>query len=823
MIQQLHDGWKLCRAETVDIPEAVDAAEDWIDAEVPGCAHLDLMRADRIPDPFYGFNDEKVQWVADEHWLYRTTFDASADLLAMDRVDLVCRGLDTFAAVVLNGTTVGKADNMFRTWRWDVTELLNEDGNELIVLFESPRLRGAALADADEEALPAGSTPARVYTRKAQYASGWDWGPDLNTSGIWQPIYLEGIEGGRLADVWARIEWQDPDSPVVHVEAEVEAFADGSAHMTARLTDGAPVAQGALSADLTVGANTLATSFRVEQPRLWWPRGAGPQEFYTLTVEVELGDRTLTGTRRIGLRRVELVREKDEEGESFVLHVNGEPIFCRGANWIPSDNFLPRLTDADYEDLLRKAADANMNMLRVWGGGIYENDRFYELCDELGIMVWQDFMLACAAYPEHLEDFRENVEREADEQVRRLRNYPSLVLWCGNNECQWHCSDGGRGDHESLCEQVLPELCGRLDPTRPYWPGSPYGGEEPNDPHAGDQHFWSTWWRWWKPESMRGFPGRFVSEFGLQAPPAPETIRLYIPSSGHHVQSRVMEHHNRAMEGTERIFRYLTAQFRVPCDFEDTVYLMQLAQAEAVKTGVQHWRGRKFLTAGALFWQFNDCWPVTSWSCVDYEHRPKALYYYARRFFAPVCPAIHCADGRCSVRVINDRLEPFIGELVWGVGRVTGDQIWSERRPVEVPANNVADTEARALDELGLSEPTTDYLWCRLIEHDREIARDTTFTVPVKHAELPLPEWEAKVEAAEENRQRLTLSGNTFAKGVWLQVQGVEARFSDNYFDVIPEVPVAIDIGTSRPVEAAELHRRLQIRSVAEVRAGGLP
>ncbi|MFO7959041.1 MAG: glycoside hydrolase family 2 protein [Candidatus Brocadiia bacterium] len=819
MIQELNDGWKLCRTETVDVAEATDAAEDWIDAEVPGCVHMDLMRADRIPDPFYGFNDEEVQWVADENWLYRTTFDASPDMLTMERVDLVCRGLDTFGTVVLNGTTVGEADNMFRTWRWDVTELLEEEGNELIVLFESPRVRGAALSDADGEGLSARSTPARAYTRKAQYASGWDWGPDLNTSGIWQPVYLEGIEGARLRDVWAHANWEDPDNPVIHVEADVEALADGSAQMKALLTDGAPVAEAAASADLTTGPNTLTASFRVEDPRLWWPRGAGPQELYTLTVEVEIDDQTLTRTRRIGLRRVELVREKDDEGESFVLHINGEPIFCRGANWIPSDNFLPRLTDADYEDLLHMAADANMNMLRVWGGGIYEQDRFYELCDELGIMVWQDFMLACAAYPEHLDDFRANVEHEAEEQVRRLRNHPSIVLWCGNNECQWHYGEGG-GDHESLCEQVLPALCARLDPTRPYWPGSPYGGEEPNDPHCGDQHFWSTWWRWWKPESMRGFPGRFLSEFGLQAPPAPETVRLYIPSSGHHMQSRVMEHHNRAMEGTERIFRYLAAQFRVPCEFEDTVYLMQLAQAEGIKTGVDYWRGRKFLTAGALFWQFNDCWPVTSWSCVDCEHRPKALYHYARRFFSPVCPVIECGDGEWSVRVINDRLRPFKGELVWGVGRVTGDQLWSDRRPLEIPANDVAETEARGSAEQGLSDPTTDYLWCRIIEGDEEIARDTAFTLPIKHVDLPVPEWEAKVQPVDDRKHRVTLSSHTFAKGVWLRVGGIGARFSDNFFDVIPEVPVEILVTTARPLEAAELHRRLQIRSVAEVRTG---
>ena len=514
---------------------------------------------------------------------------------------------------------------------------------------------------------------------------------------------------------------------------------------------------------------------------------------------------------------MELKRDADEEGESFVICINGEPIFCRGANWIPADSFIPRLTRDDYDALVGMAAAANMNMLRVWGGGIYERPEFFDACDRLGIMVWQDFMFACGSYPDHLDEFRASVRAEAEDTVRRLRNHPSLVLWCGNNECQWLNRRDGRLPGERLYSEVLPEVCAELDPSRPYWPGSPFGGEEPNSPTHGDQHLWTPWWQWRHPDSQRDYPGRFLSEFGFQAPPAMDTLRRHIPSSAHHMQSRVMEHHNRAWEGTERLYRLLSIYFRVPGSFEDTVYLMQLMQGEAVKTGVEAWRARKFLTAGTLFWQLNDCWPVTSWSAIDYAHRPKALYYYARRFFAPVLPIIDGRGGKFTVKVVNDLPREFAGELVCGFGRLTGDQAWVEKIALSVPANGLTPALEVALDDLPAKDPAHEYFWCRLLADSAEVAHSAAFRVPYKHLELDVPEWELDVTEVEGRRFHVRLSSDCFAKGVHLRVEGAEAAFSDNFFDLFPEVAAVIEVTTDSAMTADEVRRRLRVRSVAEV------
>ncbi len=426
--------WSMRQAEGADPAEEAGRDGEWLSAAVPGCVHLDLMAARRIPDPFYGFNDDDVQWVAAADWLYRRTFDCSADVLALKRTELVCEGLNTFATVVLNGNTLGRADNMFRTWRWNVTGMLRAEGNELLVLFESPVRVGKELVEADEERLTSAFGGTRTYVRKAQYEAGWDWGPNLDTSGIWRPIRLEGFDHARLADASYTVDWATPERPVVQVTCEIEALKACTAGLTATLDGQSAEAK----AKLKAGANTVKLSIPVNEPRLWWPAGFGAQDLYTLTVTGEAGGEALEpATLTVGLRQVELRREADEEGESFVICVNGEPIFCRGANWIPADSFVPRLTREDYDELIGMAADANMNMLRVWGGGIYERPEFYDACDRLGIMVWQDMMFACGLYPDHIDAFCENVRAEARDAVRRLRNHPSLALWCGNNECQW--------------------------------------------------------------------------------------------------------------------------------------------------------------------------------------------------------------------------------------------------------------------------------------------------------------------------------------------------------------------------------------------------
>ncbi len=821
MSLDLGGAWQFQEAESTDPLAERHQQAPWLKAQVPGCVHLDLMREGRIPDPFYGMNEPEVQWVARKHWLYRRVFDCPETLLGEKRVELVADGLDTLAHVCLNGERLGRSDNMFVAWRWDVTDLLRSEGNELLILFESPELGAQRLKEADSELeIEVEFGRARSYLRKAQYAGGWDWGPELNTSGVWRPIRLEGYSRGRIADVSYEVDWSEPHRPLLTARCALELIEQCDATMCAELTGHGTAESDSASCKLDAGTHTLAVTLPVEQPRLWWPAGFGEANLYCLNVELSLGTDDVTSRQLdVGLRQVELRREEDEEGESFVVHVNGEPIFCRGANWIPIDSFLPRATPGDYEQLVSLAADANMNMLRIWGGGIYEADEFFDACDRNGIMVWTDFMFACSPYPDHLPEFVDSVRVEAEQAIQRLRNHPSLVLWCGNNECAWLNRQYERLPGERIYEELLPELCERIDPTRPYWAGSPYGGPQPNAPTHGDQHNWSPWWGWMHPRSQQSFPGRFVSEFGFQAPPTLETIRDYIPAAEHHMQSRGMEQRQKARDGTARLYKLLSEFFRIPGSFEDTVYLMQLMQGEAVKLAVDYWRSRKFRTAGALFWQHNDCWPVTSWSCLDWKKRPKALYYYARRFFAPAFPILlGTNDGAYELVVVNDLPAQFEGEVIYGFGRLNGDQQWVERVPCCVEPNGLLRAARIAPESLQDGDPADVYLWCRLLDNGREVARNTAFMLPHKHLDFARPEWQTEVERLADRRYQLRLTNWCFAKGVWLRVEGADARFSDNYFDVFPELPTHVVIETDKEMEPNELKRRLRIRCVADTR-----
>jgi beta-mannosidase len=815
----LRGDWQVAAAaQNADVPTPDG---EWIPARVPGCIHTDLMAAGRIPDPFHAFHEKDVQWVADADWVYRRQFDCDDALLACRRVELVCDGLNTVADVYLNGERIGDADNMFIQWRWDVKPLLKPRDNELLILLHSPVRAAEARADADPTPLPRGHNGHSAYVRKAQYQSGWDWGPVLNTSGICRAIRLEGCDASRVVDVSTRTDWSVPDRPVVHVDVEVLATDADTAHVAVELTAVGLAVVAEADADLAPGANTITLALPVEQPKLWWPNGFGEAHLYDLRVAAKLGKRKVEPIRQmVGLRRVELVRTPDEEGESFVIHINGQPLFCRGANWIPADSFPTRLERADYDALVEKAADANMNMLRVWGGGLYESDQFYDACDRLGIMVWQDFMFACSLYPDHLPDFVDSVRTEAEQNVRRLRAHPSVVLWCGCNENQMmfrHLPKPIAG--QKLYDDVLPEVCGRLAPDVPYWPGSPFNYDGDHKPTHGNQHYWDPWHGGKGSWVTRDFNGRFITEFGFMAPPTMDTIREYVPSDGHNMQSLGMEHRDRCGGGTQKMHNLLMEEYRLPSTFADTVYLMQMAQAEAVKRAVEYWRSRKFRTAGAIFWQFNDCWPVSSWSCLDYESRPKALYHHARRFFAPLLPIIDRRDGVFTVHIVNDAPEAFNGELICGFGRMSGEPRWVETLAVDIPPNGVVTPLTKSESELDTDAPEHLYFWCRLMDGTREVGRNVWTLNPCKHAELPRPEWELHVEKTASCTYAVRISSRCLARGVALDIDDIAAEFSDNYFDLLPELPAETVVRTTKDIDADELRRRLRVRSVFE--AGG--
>ena len=798
-------------------PDFQPPPERTVPAQVPGAVHLDLMRAGKLPDPFYRLNEPAVKWVEEREWWYRRDFDVPAETLKRDAVELVFHGLDTVATVWLNGEKVGEVDNMFIPHRFEVKGLLREGRNTLVVKFNSP----TKVAEEREQLygkLNSAFHSARPYLRKAQYSFGWDWGPRLPTSGIWRSVELFAYDIACVRNLWAHLTGlsEDGSSAEVRVEAELNAVKEADVRVRFILQHGEQQFIACVPASLRPGENTVYADITVTNPRLWFPNGVGEQPLYDLRCCVEADERTTDEKAvKVGLRKVELVQEPDEEGKSFVIRVNGVPVFCKGANWIPADNFPPRVTKERYRDLLRKAAEANMNMLRVWGGGIYEDEAFYEACDELGIMVWQDFMFSCAEYPEEAW-FHEQVRREAESVVKQLRHHPCIVLWCGNNENDWlfNLKAAGKRDKffgETIYAQILPEVCRRLDPSRPYWQSSPFGGTDPNSMNEGDRHSWDVWFR----EDHTGYlrdTGRFISEFGFQAPPNLATIETFTAPEDRFPNSRVMEHHDKMADGIQRIYRFMSAHFKVPGELSEWVRVAQLLQGEALKTGITHWRRRKFKTAGALFWQLNDCWQVVSWSVLDYFGRPKAGYYFAKRAFAPVLVSIAPVDPP-TVWVVNDLLQPVRGTISVKVQDAFGKTIWERSEVLTVDPNSSQQV-------LRVELPGEFDRYRHLISAEFFLSGDETsepstydavFLAPYK--DLALPCADLRLEVAEvDGTLTLQVSSDVFVKCLWLEVDGdPDALFSDNAFDLLPGMTRKITVKPSQPMTPAELKTRVKV------------
>jgi len=810
-------GFKIGEGEKLGAFDPSFRTDDWLEAHVPGVVHLDLLRHEMIPDPFFRLNEKKVAWVEEREWWYRKEFEASSELISKEKIQPLFQGLDTFATIWLNGKRLGQTDNMFIAWKFDAKGIVKEGRNVLAVKFDSP-IRVLDGLEADKGKLGATEYTGRVYGRKCQCSFGWDWGPRLPTSGIWKDVEVVAYDTARIENVSARVESLTAGTAELLLEAEVYSAKDLDAEVMFEVSTEAGKTVRTVSKKLVEGANVIEADMKIARPKLWWPSGYGDQTLHDLKVSVKARRNELDHmNKRFGIRTVELVQKDDEEGKTFIFEINGVPIFCKGANWIPADSFLPRVTRKDYEDLLSLAADANMNMLRIWGGGIYETDDFYELCDEKGIMIWQDFMFACAEYPEE-EWFWDKVKKEAKKVVKRLRNHPSIVLWCGNNENQWGHFAGWWGKKEkfygeTIYDKILPEVCARLDPSRPYWPGSPYGGADPNSEAEGDRHNWIVW-SWWQDYSMYGRDrGRFISEFGFQAPPTIETIESFTEEEDRWAQSEVMEHHNKMVEGTERLYRFLAGHFRVPRDFDRYVLLTQINQAEALRTGIEHWRRRKFKTSGALFWQLNDCTPVSSLSVIDYYHRPKPSYYYVKRCFSPVLVSLVRKDELVNVWVTNDTLQGFQGRVVLKVQTFDGEDLYAADEETPVPPNSSKMVLSQKLD-LPVEGAADRFLAALLYEGGNLISQNTLFLKRFKHLELPDPALNVKMEEEETGSIfRIAICSPVFAKAVHLRLPSDLGRcfYSDNYFDTLPNIEKTIILRTEKEVSLKELKGLLEI------------
>ena len=780
----------LCGPWTLDIP---GSAFQSVPAQVPGSVYHDLLSAERIPDPFYRDNETQALALMEHDFRYSRTFSVDAGLLSCDAVLLRCEGLDTLAMVSINGAEAGRANNMHRTWEFDVKSLLREGENDIVVHFASPtRTIRERFADnpADGSADAMEGFPS---LRKAHCMFGWDWGPRLPDAGIWRDISLLGVDRARIRDVL--VEQFHGDGQVtlrIHT------------HIT-RLTD-APTET---AVSVTAPDGTVLTGvgehceIGIADPQLWWPAGYGEQPLYRVEVVLSSGGEPLDAwNRRIGLRTMTVTREKRDYGETFSHCVNGVDVFAMGMDYIPEDNLLPRVTPARTRRLLEDARLANVNTIRVWGGGYYPDDWFYDACDELGLLVWQDFMFACAVY-NLTDEFEETITAEFVDNIRRLRSHPSLALWCGNNEMEQFV-DGGlwvrekrqKSDYIKMYHYILPKVLKAEDPQAFYWPSSPSSGgdfDAPGDPSRGDVHDWDVWHGLKPFTDYRNYLFSYVSEFGFQSFPCMETIETFTLPEDRNIFSYVMEKHQRNATANGRIVTYLSQTYLYPSDLDKLVYASQLLQAQAMQYGVEHWRRNRGRCMGAVIWQLNDCWPVASWSGIDYFGRWKALQYYAKRFFAPVLVSCHeeglvnqegisvnteHIDPKKTARlnVSNETRAPFAGEVHWALRRPDASVIEEGRFAAEVPALTAVWLPEQDFTRY---DPYDCYYSYRLTGQDGgAVGEGSVLFCAPKHFRFVDPGLTARIEGDE-----IVVTASAYARSVELRC-GADVVLEDNFFDM---------------------------------------
>lgn len=803
-----------------------------IAAQVPGCVHMDLLAAGLLPDPFIRDNESRQFWIGETDWTYRRAFDVSADVLAHDRVTLRCHGLDTLAAIALNGKPLAQTDNMFRTYEFDVKPHLVAGENVIAIRFAAP-MPYLRQQEAEKGMLFAWSVGQHrlnsgAWLRKEPCNFGWDWGPMLVTSGIWRDIELAAFNTARLDDVLIR-QAHAPDRVDLTVHLGIERC--HVEPLTASITVEHAGTIVAHAPPVLVAGDGADIALTVHDPQLWWPNGMGDQPLYKVTVRLfDAADNVLdTVTKCIGLRTLTLERHLDAWGETFQFAANGVPFFAKGANWIPADTFAPRLTRAHIEHLIRSAADAHMNMLRVWGGGLYESDEFYDLCDECGICVWQDFIFSCGTYPTYNADFMQNVRAEAQDNVRRIRHHASLALWCGNNELEqglvgpeWTATTMSWDDYSTLFDMLLREVVAEHDPQRDYWPGSPHSphGDRHDwrNPACGDMHNWDVWHDQQPFEHYRSTRHRFISEFGFQSFPEPRTTHAFTAAEDRNLTSYIMEYHQRSGIGNSTIAHYLLDWFRLPTSFEALLWLSQILQGIGVKIGVEHWRRTMPRTMGTLYWQLNDCWPGPSWSSIDHAGRWKALHYMAKRFYAPLLlSALEDADaGTVALHVTSDEAAPVDGQIRWTLSTVDGTPVEQGTIPVTIaPRQNTPVTTLDLSRHMQRHDRRSVLLWIELATPQGIVAKDlVTFARP-KHLALPAPHIQASTQVRGTDAE-ITLETDAPALYVWLEWPDHDAVFSDNFFHLHPHAPHTITLYHAGSDALDTLHDRLVVRSLVD-------
>ena len=737
---------------------------DWYKAEVPGNNFSDLLSHGFIPDPFYGTNEDSVQWVSEREWNYRTTFSPTKS----NNQSLIFKGLDTYAKVYLNDSLILETDNMFRIYEVEVSNLL-QAANTLQICFLPPHIEEKKKIKTLGYELPGGS---RVFTRKAGFHYGWDWGPKITPSGIWRSVELQSWNTARITDFYIKQESLTHQKAKLSAEVELEIEQAGDYQLS--------INDSVYESTLSEGIHLLKLPYSISFPQRWWPVGFGKQQQYTFDFAISKDNKQVDKkSQKMGLRTIELVTEKEDIGESFYFKVNGKAIFMKGANYIPQDNLQNRVTKQHYRNLLLDVIDANMNMLRVWGGGIYEEDIFYDLCDSLGILVWQDFMFACAMYPSD-SLFLENVKEEAVQNVKRLRNHPCIALWCGNNENsegwhRWGWQDAytekqqeeiWKG-YQKVFQEILPSTTGSCF----YWDSSPkFGRGDARHQFEGDAHYWGVWHDAEPFENFQKKVPRFMSVFGFQSFPEFSTIAKFADSSQWYLNSDVMKSHQKHPRGNNLILEYMQREYPVLSDFKKFVYVSHILQAEGMRIGMEAHRRSQPYCMGTLYWQLNDCWPVASWSSRDYYGNWKALHYTAQDVFAPVSLSLEKKEKQFNVWVISDTTNT-LDTLIINTYKLSGDMVAIAQKPISIKVgSNLIESIPFCKED--------EFIICSL--KAQKVETKVGFTQHIKSYDFPKPNIKVKWEA-----DQLILSTDTPVFQLYLH--GIEEKFSDNFFTLLPE------------------------------------
>jgi beta-mannosidase len=815
--QAIATGWTFRDAST----------QDWHAATVPGCVHTDLLENKLIPDPFYRTNEEALQWIGEKDWVYQARFQAGEDVLGRQQIDLVFKGLDTYAKVYLNDSLVLTANNMFREWRVDARSLLKHGENKITIFFNNvfdetvPKYKNSPY---ELQAFPnndQGDPRVAMYSRKAQFHYGWDWGPRLVTCGVWKPIVIEAWDAFKIEGV--HIIQEQVTKKEATIVSKIELVSTRAQRVSVVITaDNVKLSSG--THELKAGANTITLTGKIAHPNLWWSNGLGTQHLYAYRASVTGDDQAADEyTAHLGVRSVKVIRDKDSSGTSMFVLLNGVPVFMKGANYIPLDNFQNRVTAAKHEYIVKSAADANMNMLRVWGGGIFEDDSFYDMCDKYGILVWHDMLFACAMYPGD-DEFLRSVRHEIVDNVKRIRNHPSIALYCGNNENevgweQWGWKEKYSPDVQAACEtnlkklyyETIPSALREADSTRYYHYSSPIAGFGKRKNGDGDIHYWGVWHGKDPFEKYEDNIARFVSEYGFQSYPELGTVEKFTEPADRELNSKVMLSHQRCMAddrkdkqyGNRLIKTYMDRYYREPKDFPSYLYMSQVLQAFGVRMAVEAHRRNMPFCMGSLYWQIDDCWPVASWSSIDYYGKWKALHYMAKKVYAPIIVAPKIVGDSVQFWIVSDAQEPVAGDLFVSVREMNGATVTAKTLHLKVSPNMSRVFATLSKKELlGGADEARVVLVSRFTAlKERTTENFTYFTYP-KDLQLEKPVIAIaakKVKAGYE----LSLSTSTLAKNVCLTCADVNGFFTDNYFDMLPGEPTTIIFQTQTALKDA--------------------